>query len=87
MTITAAIVLYAVIWFLSLLVALPIGLRTQEEDGEVAPGTPSSAPVNPMIGRKMAWVTLITTLLWALVAATIVWSDLTVRDIDFFHRM
>jgi predicted secreted protein len=87
MTITAAIVLYAVIWFLSLLVALPIGLRSQEEAGEVAPGTPASAPADPMIRRKMAWVTLVTTLLWAIIAATILWSGLTVRDIDFFHRM
>ena len=44
MTITGAVVLFAVIWFVSLLVALPIGIRTQGEAGNVAPGTPSSAP-------------------------------------------
>ena len=59
MTITAAIVLFAVIWFLTLFVVLPIGLRTQGEDGEVVPGTPSSAPANPRLRRKFFWVTLI----------------------------
>ena len=43
MTLTGAIVLFAVIWFLSLLVALPIGLNTQGDLGEVEPGTPASA--------------------------------------------
>ena len=46
MTDLRAIVLFAIIWFVSLLVALPIGVRTQDEAGDVAPGTPSSAPEN-----------------------------------------
>lgn len=87
MSITAAIVLYAVIWFLSLFVALPIGLRTQAEDGEVVPGTPESAPSNPMIRKKVKWVTLVTTVLWAIVVSTILWSGLTMRDLDFWGRM
>ncbi len=87
MTITGAIVLFAVIWFVSLLVALPIGIRTQEEAGEVAPGTPSSAPENPMIGRKMIWVTVVTLALWLPLCAFIMWGGVTVRDIDFWHRM
>ena len=57
--ITGAIVLFAIIWFVALLVALPIGVRTQGEAGDVVPGTPSSAPVDAMIGRKMIWVTVV----------------------------
>ncbi|MEM8570042.1 MAG: DUF1467 family protein [Pseudomonadota bacterium] len=87
MSITAAIVLYAVIWFLSLLVALPIRVRTQGEDGEIVPGTPASAPTDPMIGKKMFWVTLVTTVMWAALTALIVWGGFTVRDIDFWGRM
>lgn len=87
MTVTAGIVLFSMIWFITLLVALPIGLRTQGEAGEVVPGTPSSAPTNPMIGRKFAWVTLISVLLWAAIASVIVWGGITVRDLDFWHRM
>ncbi|WP_111428708.1 DUF1467 family protein [Rhodobacteraceae bacterium DSL-40] len=87
MTITAAIVLYAVLWFLTLLVALPIRVRTQGEDGEIVPGTPASAPTDPMIGRKMFWVTIVASILWAALVSFIVWGGVTVRDIDIWHRM
>jgi len=87
MSITGAIVLFAVIWFVSLLVALPIGIRTQEEAGDVTPGTPSSAPSNPQVGRKMLWVTVVTFALWLPLCAFILWGGVTVRDLDFWHRM
>ena len=87
MNVVSALVLFAVIWFVTLLVALPIGVRTQEEAGEVVPGTPASAPVDAMIGRKVVWVTLASLLIWAAVAAFILWGGVTVEDIDVFHRM
>ena len=59
MNVVSALVLFAVIWFVALLVALPIGVRTQGEAGEVVPGTPASAPVDAMIRRKMLWVTVV----------------------------
>ena len=54
MNVVSALVLFAVIWFVTLLVALPIGLTTQEEAGEVVPGTPASAPVDAMIRAQGA---------------------------------
>ena len=87
MTITAAFVLFAVIWFIALLVALPIGLTTQGEAGEVVPGTPASAPVDAMMRKKLVWVTLVTLLLWGAISAVIIWGGITVRDLDVFHRM
>lgn len=87
MTITAALVLYAVIWFLTLFVALPIGLRTQAEDGNVVPGTPDSAPADPMMRRKLRIVTLVASVLWAIVVAIILWGGITIHDLDFFGRM
>jgi predicted secreted protein len=87
MSITAAFVLYLMIWFLVLFVALPIGLRTQGEAGEVVPGTPASAPVDAGLRRKMFWVTIVATVVWLAICGVILYSGLTVRDIDFFHRM
>jgi len=87
MTITAALVLYAVIWFLSLFVALPIGEKSQSEDGEVVPGTPASAPVDPMLKRKVIWVTIVTTILWAILCAVIISGVFTVEQFDIFNRM
>ena len=87
MTITAAIVLFAVIWFLALFVALPIGLRTQDEAGEVAPGTPASAPEVHHLKRKFFWVTVATVAIWLPLCAFIAWGGVTVRDLDLWGRM
>lgn len=87
MAITSAIVLFAVIWFMLLLMALPMRLKSQHEDGEIVPGTPASAPVNPMIGKKMIWVTVVTIILWAPLCWFILSGILTVKDLDFFNRM
>jgi predicted secreted protein len=87
MSITGAIVLFAVIWFLTLFVALPIGLRTQDEAGEVEPGTPASAPSEAWLRRKIIWVTAITFAIWIPLCAVIMWGGITIRDIDFWGRM
>ena len=87
MAITSAMVLFAVIWFMLLLIALPLRLQSQEEAGEIVPGTPASAPVNPMIGKKMAWVTVITVVLWVPLVAFIVSGVVSIHDIDFYSRM
>lgn len=87
MTITSILVLYVVLWFLTLFVALPLRVRSQSEDGSIVPGTPGSAPTDPMIRAKLKWVTLVATLLWAALCAFILWGGVTVRDIDFWGRM
>ena len=87
MAVTSALVLFAVIWFMLLLMALPMRMRSQEEDGERVPGTPASAPVNPMIGKKMIWVTVITVVLWVPLVAFIMSGVVSIHDIDFYNRM
>lgn len=87
MTVISALVLFWVIWFLALMCIIPIGLKTQGEVGEITAGTPASAPVNPMILRKALWTTVVTFGVWLPVCAFIIWGGVTVRDIDFFHRM
>jgi predicted secreted protein len=68
-------------------VALPIGIRTQEEDGSVVPGTPASAPAHHMLGRKLFWTTVIATVLWAVICGVILWGGISVRDLDIWGRM
>jgi predicted secreted protein len=71
MSITLAIALYVVIWWTVLFAVLPIGVRTQGEDGVVVPGTPESAPTAPRLLRVVVWTTLISALVF-LVPWTIV---------------
>jgi predicted secreted protein len=87
MTITAALVLYSVIWFMVFFVVLPLRLVTQGEAGEVVPGTPQSAPANAQIGRKARITTLWATGLFVVIAGVILSGWITVRDLDWFGRM
>jgi predicted secreted protein len=82
MTITSALVLFAVIWFMVLFVVLPLRLTTQAEAGRVEPGTPESAPVDPKIGAKVKIVTAVTVLLWLVVAGVILSGWITVDSFD-----
>ena len=86
MSVVSALVLYAVIWFMCLFVALPLRIRSQEEEGDVAPGTPASAPSDPMLGLKAKWVTISAALIWIPVSLAIEFGLITVEDIDFFGR-
>lgn len=87
MGITSAIVLYAVVWFMTLFVVLPLRLTTQGEAGEIVPGTHSSAPADPQLGRKARITTIWATLIWAVIAGTILSGVISVRDMDWFDRM
>ncbi|RVT85858.1 DUF1467 family protein [Rhodobacteraceae bacterium CCMM004] len=87
MGITSALVLFAVIWFMVLFVALPVRLETQGDRGEVVPGTHAGAPANLRMKRKLAWVTAISAVLWVVIAAVILSGWITARDLDWFDRM
>jgi len=83
----SALVLYAVIWFMVLFVVLPIRLETQGDRGEIVPGTHAGAPANLNLRRKFRIVTLVSLVVWGIIAS-VIWSGLiTIRDIDFMDRM
>jgi predicted secreted protein len=86
-SITAAFVLFAVIWFMVLFVVLPLSLVTQGEAGEIVPGTPAGAPHVLNLRRKFRLTTLWAIGIFAVVASVIVWGPWTVEDIDWFDRM
>lgn len=85
MSIVAALVLYAVIEALCFLVALPIKIRSQGESGDVVPGTPSSAPAEPMLKKKLIWASIAAATIWLPVTIIIASDVITVEDIDFFN--
>ncbi len=69
------LVVYSIMWFVVLFTVLPWGVRTQQEEGEVEPGTAESAPVNPAIWKKLLITTLVTAVLFG-VFYTVVEMDL-----------
>lgn len=81
MSLTGGIVVFAVAWFLSLYAILPFGMRSQEEAGEVEPGTPASAPSEPRIRRKMLWATVSAVIIWIGVFLFLESGAVTVADL------
>jgi predicted secreted protein len=57
--------IFFLIWWVVLFAVLPWGVRSQHEGGEVVPGTDPGAPVIPKLGRKLAWTTLVASVLFA----------------------
>ena len=87
MGITSALVLYAVFWFMTFLVVLPIRVDTQGDLGEIVPGTHAGAPENHHL-KKKAWITTgVAFVLWVITSGIILSGWVTVDDFDLFHRV
>lgn len=77
MSVTLGLAIYFIMWWLTLFAVLPFGLRTQDEAGDIVPGTPESAPARPRILRVFVLNTLI-----ASVAFFIFWLGVTQGWLD-----
>ena len=87
MGVTTGIVLFAVIWFMTFFVVLPIRVRTQGDVGRVVPGTSSGSPEHHNL-KKKAWITTgVAFVLWLVICVTVLSGAITLRDIDMFNRM
>jgi predicted secreted protein len=63
--ISTAFAIYFVLWWLTLFLTLPFGVRSQHEDGVGAPGTDPGAPIATQMGRKLIWTTIISAVIFA----------------------
>ena len=64
MTITSAIVLLSVYWFVVLFIVLPINITTQNDERNIIEGTAPSSPVDPNLKRKFSITTVVSVILW-----------------------
>jgi len=83
MDLAEGIVLFIMIWWVTLFVMLPIGVRSQEEDGHVTPGTERAAPSRPNILKKALWTTGVSILVWLICYGIIVSGVISLQDLDF----
>lgn len=58
-----------IVWWVVLFAVLPIGLRTQDEEGEVTLGTTESAPAVP----RFLFVLVVTTLVTLVIVGVLYW--------------
>lgn len=88
MSLTSALAVYFILWWVTLFAVLPWGVRNSHETGqEVTAGHETGAPVNPRIGRKMLVTTVIASLLFILVYGQITYGWVGFEDIPFLGSM
>lgn len=66
MSVTTGIAIYFIIWWVVLFAVLPWGVRSQEEQGVVAPGTDPGAPVLAGVWMKLLWTTIAAGVIFAI---------------------
>ena len=64
-SISTAIAIYFVLWWVVLFAVLPFGVRNQMENGEEIAGTDPGAPSAARMGRKLLWTTVISAVIFA----------------------
>lgn len=84
MGIMSGIVLFAVFWWMTFFVLLPIRVTTQGDIGDVEPGTHASAPQVHHLKRKALIATGIAAVLWAITATIIFNGWLPIWEMEFF---
>ena len=86
MSLISAAAIYFIIWWLTLFAVLPWGVRTQEDDKEVVPGSAPSAPSKPMLGKKLFATTIISSAIFVLVYLAITRGWLTLDSFSFIPK-
>lgn len=85
MAITSAIVLFAVIWAMTFMIALPIRVQTQGDLGDVVPGTHAGAPEHHHLKKKALITTAVAVVLWGISVMVILSGWISVNDLDWFN--
>lgn len=83
MALTSALVLYAVIWFMTFFIVLPIRIQTQGDLDNITPGTHAGAPEHHHLKKKAIITTLIAAVLWGITTWVILSGLIRVSDLDW----
>jgi predicted secreted protein len=86
MGVVTGIVLYALIWFMTLFVVLQVGVTSQSDAGQRVTGTHGSAPVTAQMKRRFLITSGVAAVIWAVIAGIILSGAVTIADIDLFSR-
>ncbi len=66
-SIVAWAAIYLVVWWIVIFAVLPLGVRSQHEAGEVAPGSEPGAPVAPRLLTKAAITSVVSAIIVVLI--------------------
>ena len=82
MGVVSGLVLFAVVWFMTFFVALPIKVQTQGDLKNIVPGTHAGAPEHHHLKVKAFWTTVVAVIIWAIIASIILSGVISVDDLE-----
>lgn len=80
MGIAGSLMVISIFWWLAFFMMLPIGVRSQLEDGAVVPGTEPSAPTAPKLWKKALWALGVALAGWAVLFSLIEYRLISLDD-------
>ncbi|MBO6549542.1 MAG: DUF1467 family protein [Rhizobiales bacterium] len=86
MSLSLSLATYFIVWWLTLFMVLPFGVKTQEEEGKIVPGSVESAPAVPHILKKGLITSIIAGFIFAIIYSVYTYDLLSVDDIPFLPR-
>ena len=81
-----AVGIFWVVWWITLFAVLPFGVKTQQEEQDIVPGTAESAPHKALIWKKLLATTLVSCLVFALIYWVMVLSPITLDNIPLLPK-
>ena len=81
MGIAGSLMVIAIAWWLAFFALLPVGVRSQLEEGEIVPGSEPSAPISPHLGRKAIAALVVALIVWAALFCLIEFRLVSIDDI------
>ncbi len=86
MSLSLSLATYFIVWWLTLFMVLPFGVKTQEEEGDVVPGSVESAPAVPEILKKGLITTIIAGFFFAIIYSVYTYNLISIDDIPFLPK-
>lgn len=86
MSLISSIAIFFIIWWTTLFVILPFGVRSQIEEGRVVPGTERGAPARHHMLRNVIWTTAVSAVLFSLFYANYVGGFLTLENFPLLPK-
>lgn len=87
MNLLFGVVVYFVVWWITLFAILPLGVRSQVEAGEVVPGSDTGAPARPDLVRKVVLTTIVSAIIFVGLAAIVRFNLLPLEKFNFLPHM
>lgn len=84
MPVVTALAIYFVVWWMTLFVVLPWGIRGQHEEGRIVRGSEPGAPSKSVMKKKFLQNTILAAIIWFVIMVILKFNLITIDNIPFF---